>query len=72
MDLINGKAMYCPECGHHLSPHGKVNGATAHVEAYCPACDKGYHWIAYIGKNNAHKIVGFHHMFHTKSMKAEY
>ena len=61
MDLINGKTMYCPECGHHLSPHGKVNGATAHVKAYCPLCDKNYHWVAYINKNKEHKVTMFRH-----------
>ena len=59
MDLINGKTMYCPECGHHLAPHGKVNNATAHVEAYCPLCDKNYHWVTYINKNKEHKVGMF-------------
>lgn len=59
MDLINGKTIYCPECGHHLAPSGKVNGKIANVEAYCPICDKNYHWIAYISKDEEHKICMF-------------
>ena len=59
MDLINDKTMYCPECGHHLVPHGKVNNVTAHVEACCPICDKNWHWIAYIDKNKKHKVSMF-------------
>lgn len=69
MDLINGKAMCCPECGNRLSPHGKVNGAIAHVEAYCPMCNKSYHWIAYVSKDNTYKVVGFHHLYYTRKMK---
>ena len=67
MDLINGKTLYCPECGHHLAPNGNEHGKTAYVEAYCPICDKRYHWVAYISKDNEHKIAGFHHIFHTRT-----
>lgn len=61
MDLINGKTMYCPECGKSFNKYdGKVNGQTAHVTTYCEDCNKHYHWVAYISKNTKqHEVVMF-------------
>ena len=58
MDLINGKTMWCPECGKSFAQYdGKVNGETAHVTTYCGDCNKHYHWIAYISKNTKEHTV---------------
>lgn len=61
MDLINGKTMYCPECGKSFDQYdGQVNGQSAHVMACCKDCKKDYHWVAYISKNTGkHKVTMF-------------
>ena len=60
MDLINGKTMYCPECGRRFDQYnGKQNGQSAHVESHCEDCEKYYHWIAYANKEKEHKITMF-------------
>lgn len=61
MDLINGKTMYCPECGKVFTSYdGNMNGQIAHVASHCKDCNKHYHWIAYINKNNGkHKVNMF-------------
>lgn len=62
MDLINGKTMYCPECGKPFTQYdGKVNGKTAHVQSYCEDCNKHYHWVAGISKTNEHRVTMFRH-----------
>ena len=61
MDLINGKTMWCPECGKSFAQYdGKANGETAHVTAYCEDCNKHYPWGAYISKDTKeHKVTMF-------------
>ena len=61
MDLINGKTMYCPECGKSFAFYdGQVNCETAHVTTFCEDCKKYYHWVAYVSKNTKeHKITMF-------------
>lgn len=64
MDLINGKTLYCPECGRPLTKYdgGPKNGETAHVRAYCETCDKYYHWLAFVStETGKHAVVGFGH-----------
>ena len=62
MDLINGKTMYCPECGKPFDQYdGKVHGKTAHVKSYCKDCGKHYHWVAGISKTKEHRVTMFSH-----------
>lgn len=68
MDLIKGKAIFCPECGIKLiNLDGKINPKNeklANVWGYCDLCDKHYHWIAFIStKTGEHSISGFSHYF---------
>lgn len=69
IDLIHGRAIYCPTCGHHLAPRGEVNGNSAHVEAYCPLCDNDYHWVAYVNKNKKHSIGMFRQFFNVNRIE---
>lgn len=61
MDLVNGKTLYCPECGRPLTKYSgdTENGETVQVSAYCETCDKHYHWIACV----KHTVYGFSHYF---------
>lgn len=61
IDLINGKTMYCPECGKPFVQYdGEVNGQSAHVTVYCKDCNKHYHWVAYISTSTGeHKVTMF-------------
>jgi RNase P subunit RPR2 len=61
IDLINGKTMYCPECGKPFDQYdGEVNGQSAHVSVYCKDCNKHYHWVAYISTSTGdHKVALF-------------
>jgi hypothetical protein len=65
MDLINGKILYCPECGRPLTKYNggtAENGETAHVRAYCETCDRHYHWLAFVStKTGKHTVAGFSH-----------
>lgn len=68
MNLINGKTMYCPECGKELIKFdGRIspqNSELANVNAYCDKCDKHYHWIAFVStKTGEHSVSGFSHYF---------
>ena len=68
MDLINGKTMYCPECGKELIElDGKINPKNpklANVYGSCDSCDKHYHWIAFVStKIGEHSVSGFSHYF---------
>ena len=59
IDLINGKEMFCPECGYKLEPQGKIIGNKAKVMAYCPTCRIDYSWTAHVNENNEHVISEF-------------
>lgn len=73
MDLINGKTMYCPECGQPLTEYdGKINNRTAHVKARCENCDKNYHWVAYMASDTEHKVIMFSGYLRYDHIKAEF
>ena len=77
MDLINGKTIYCPECGKELTElDGKINlknPKLANANGYCGNCDKHYHWIAYVStKPEKHSVSGFRHYFPSDKIKSKF
>ena len=59
-NLINAKAMYCPVCGKPMNTSGQqANANSALGEGYCDTCNKAYHWVAFINKDDKVEIAGF-------------